>query len=212
MFSNSGASDIVLSVCETIKANKIYLSEVDGAIGDGDHGANMAKGFGLAANRIAAETTSYSDALEILGTVLLTEIGGSMGPLYGTFFLSFGKKLDDVKDIGAEQFLGALRSGAEAVMNIGGAQVGDKTMIDTLVPAIEAFELTSSGGATFAQSLGAMSTAAIDGRDSTKDMVSKLGRSSRLGERSRGTIDAGAASCAMILTDMAATIRGKLDE
>ena len=132
-----------------------------------------------------------------------------MGPLYGKFFLSIGKALDGVPEIGKEEFGTALDAALEAIHAISPAQVGDKTLMDVLIPAQEAYN--GAADASFAEALDAMDAAALKGRDSTVDMVAKLGRSSRLGERSRGVMDAGSASCYLILHTMADTIKELLE-
>ena len=130
-----------------------------------------------------------------------------MGPLYGKFFMSVGKAVEGAAEIGRDEFGQALASALEAIHAISPAQVGDKTLMDVLIPADEAYRAAVAEGAGFAAALDAMDAAALKGRDSTVDMVAKLGRSSRLGERSRGVMDAGSASCYLILHTMADTIK-----
>jgi len=209
-FQNASASDIVLDMAEEIIKNRAYLSEIDGKIGDGDHGVNMAKGFGLAAERIRGEDMSFSAALDTLGTVLMTEIGGSMGPLYGVLFIQFAETIENSSEIDAEAFAAMLANGLDGIQAIGSAKVGDKTLLDALVPALDAFKAELADAKGFDSALDALSLAAEHGRDSTKDMVAKVGRASRLGERSVGVMDAGATSCALILTTMARNIKAKL--
>lgn len=209
-FDNASAGDIVLSLADRIIENRAYLSEIDGKIGDGDHGVNMAKGFGMAADRIRGNDMSLASALDTLGTVLMTEIGGSMGPLYGIMFTQFAETIETSPSIGAETFGAMLGSGLEGIQTIGSAKVGDKTLLDALVPAIEAFNSANAAGKPFADALDAMAAAAEQGRDSTRDLVAKIGRASRLGERSVGVLDAGATSCALILTTLASGAKQKL--
>jgi len=205
-FKNSEATGVVLSLIKTIQDNKDYLSEVDGAIGDGDHGTNMNKGFTLCETRLKGEPVGLSKALDILGRVLLMEIGGSMGPLYGKFFMAMGKASDQIEAIDADVFLTMLKGALGGVMDIGNAKQGDKTLLDCLIPAVEAFETANAEGKSFTKSLEAMKVAAEAGKNGTKNMVAKVGRAARLGERSRGVLDAGATSCCMILTAMADSI------
>lgn len=209
-FDNASAGDIVLSLADRIIENRAYLSEIDGKIGDGDHGVNMAKGFGMAADRIRGNDMSLASAFDTLGTVLMTEIGGSMGPLYGVMFTQFAETIEASPSIGAETFGAMLGSGLEGIQAIGSAKVGDKTLLDALVPAIEAFNNANAAGKPFADALDAMATAAEQGRDSTRDLVARIGRASRLGERSVGVLDAGATSCALILTTLASGAKQKL--
>lgn len=204
--SNKGAGGIISEIAAVIVQNKAYLSEIDGMIGDGDHGVNMAKGFGRAAERVDPDGT-LSDAMAILSEVLMGEIGGSMGPLYGTMFAEMADDLGDAGQIDAASFASMIRAGLTGVQDIGSADLGDKTMLDTLIPAVAAFE---AGGDDFPAALAAMKAAAETGRDSTIDMVAKIGRSARLGERSRGVVDAGATSCALILGGFADGITRRL--
>ncbi|MDX3924260.1 MAG: dihydroxyacetone kinase subunit DhaL [Shinella sp.] len=209
-FQNAGAGAIVLSMADRIIENKAYLSEIDGKIGDGDHGVNMAKGFGMAAERLKGENASLASALDTLGTVLMTEIGGSMGPLYGVMFTEFAEKIEGVGAIDAVAFSTMLHAGLEGIQSIGSAKVGDKTLLDTFVPATEAFDKAAAEGKSFAEALDALVSAAEAGRDSTRDLVAKIGRASRLGERSLGVLDAGATSCALILKELALGARQRL--
>lgn len=207
--SNKGAGGIVRDIAAVIVENKAYLSEIDGKIGDGDHGVNMAKGFGRAAERLDPEDT-LTDAMQVLSDVLMSEIGGSMGPLYGMMFSDMADDLGDADTVDAASFGSMIRAGLEGVQEIGSAKVGDKTLLDTFVPAVEAFETATAAGKDFSTALAEMKVAAEKGRDSTIDMVARLGRSARLGERSRGVLDAGATSCAMILGGFADGITRRL--
>ena len=209
-FDNASAGDIVLSISDRIIENRAYLSEIDGKIGDGDHGVNMAKGFGMAADRIRGNDVSLATALDTLGTVLMTEIGGSMGPLYGVMFTQFAETIEKSSSIDAKIFSAMLTNGLDGVQAIGSAKVGDKTLLDTLVPAIEAFDRASADGKPFPEALDALVVAAEKGRDGTKDLVAKIGRASRLGERSLGVLDAGATSCALILKALALGAKQKM--
>jgi dihydroxyacetone kinase-like protein len=209
-FSNAAAGTIVLSLADRIIENRAYLSEIDGKIGDGDHGVNMAKGFGMAAERLKGKDASLADALDTLGTVLMTEIGGSMGPLYGAMFTEFAEKLQGTETVDAETYSRMLHAGLEGIQAIGSAKVGDKTLIDTLVPAVEAFDAATNAGKPFGDALGALVEAAEAGRDSTLNLAAKIGRASRLGERSLGVLDAGATSCAIILKELSLGARDRL--
>ncbi|WHA43493.1 dihydroxyacetone kinase subunit DhaL [Agrobacterium larrymoorei] len=209
-FKNGSAAPIVLSIAERIIENRAYLSEIDGKIGDGDHGVNMAKGFNTAAERLKGEDKTLGEAFEVLGSVLMSEIGGSMGPLYGVMFTEFSEKLDGCHNIDAATFSAMLHAGLEGIQSIGSAKVGDKTLIDALVPAIEAFDTAIASGETFESGLDKLVIAAEKGRDSTIDLVAKIGRSSRLGERSLGVLDAGATSCAIILKELSTSAKTRL--
>lgn len=209
-FDNATTGTIVLSMAEQIVANRAYLSEIDGKIGDGDHGVNMAKGFGMAADRLKGKNAPLAESLDTLGTVLMTEIGGSMGPLYGVMFTEFAENIEGVEKIDAATFSKMLHAGLAGIQSIGSAKVGDKTLLDTFVPAVEAFDAANAGGKSFGEALEALVTAAETGRDSTINLVAKIGRASRLGERSLGVLDAGATSCAIILKELSDGARAKL--
>jgi dihydroxyacetone kinase-like protein len=210
-FPNAGGGDIVLEIARRIVENRAYLSDIDGLIGDGDHGVNMAKGFSIAAQRLSGEARSLAASLATLGDVLMTEIGGSMGPLYGVMFSGFADFLKDLQDIDPAAFELMLRSGLEEVQSIGDAKVGDKTLIDAYAPALAAFSDATANRESFAGALDALIVAAEKGRDSTVDLVARVGRASRLGERSRGVLDPGAASCAIILRALAEGAQAKLE-
>ncbi|MDR1613476.1 MAG: dihydroxyacetone kinase subunit L [Planctomycetota bacterium] len=207
-FDKKDGARAVGGLVPVIRENKAYLSEIDGAIGDGDHGINMNKGFALFAEQVDLSGEDMGTALKKLGRILLTEIGGSMGPIYGTFFMEMSKAIKDVDAIDAPVFGKMLRAAMAGVQSLGDAKVGDKTLMDTLVPATEAFEKAADSG--FASALDAMEAAAKRGWESTKDLQAKVGRASRLGERSIGTLDAGATSCWLILHSLAASLRAIL--
>lgn len=209
--NNAKAGNIVIAMAERIVENRAYLSEIDGKIGDGDHGVNMAKGFNMASERLKDKGETLAASLDTLGTVLLTEIGGSMGPLYGVMFTEFAEKIDGVDEIDADTFSRMLHAGLEGVQSIGSAKVGDKTLLDTLVPAIEAFDNANASGKSFSDALNVLVEAAEKGRDSTINLVAKVGRASRLGERSLGVLDAGATSCAIILKELSIGARDRLE-
>ena len=206
-FTQEAGSLIVDRLILAIQENKQYLSDIDGAIGDGDQGINMNKGFTLCREALDQQSGDLTYGLKTLGKILMMKIGGSMGPLYGKFFLSIGKALEGVDEIGRDAFGNALRAALDAIHAISPAQVGDKTLMDVLFPAEKAYRDAAAQGLSFEAALDAMDAAALQGRDSTVDMVAKLGRSSRLGERSRGVMDAGSASCYLILHTMAETIK-----
>jgi phosphoenolpyruvate---glycerone phosphotransferase subunit DhaL len=206
-FRNADGRVIVERLIEVIHENRAYLSEIDGKIGDGDHGINMDKGFLLTKERLE-EDMGMSDALKTLGRTLLLEIGGSMGPLYGQFYKAMAKASKDAEDVDASTFADMLEAAYEAIRALGEAKPGDKTLVDTLDPAVETLREAVNDGKSFSEALDAMVAAAEKGWKSTEDMVAQIGRSSRLGERSRGVLDAGATSCYFMLKSMAETAKG----
>lgn len=207
-YPTSQGRPLLLALIETIETNGTYLSEIDGATGDGDHGINMTKGFRRTRELLGDREVTVAEGLEILGNVLLSEIGGAMGPLYGTFFLDMAAPSRGLDAIDRDVFGKMLAAALATVQDLGGAKPGDKTMIDTLVPAISEYQAAAGGGADFPEALNRMAAAAERGRDSTRDMIAKLGRASRLGQRSRGILDAGATSCALILKSLAYCLNG----
>ncbi len=210
-FSSHDGSALVADLVSVIVANREYLSEIDGAIGDGDHGINMAKGFAHCGRALEGRQLSLAEALDELTLSLMEGIGGSMGPLYGSLFIGMADEVRASEDIDAATFARLLRGGLTSLQDITEAGVGDKCLMDTLIPAVQAFERAQADGASFSQALQAMTSAASQGRDSTRDLVAKIGRASRLGERSLGVLDAGAVSCCLILTQLADSIRARLN-
>jgi dihydroxyacetone kinase-like protein len=210
--SNREASVVVDRMILAIRENKQYLSDIDGAIGDGDHGINMNKGFTMAREALDEAPGDLAHGLNTLARILVMRIGGSMGPLYGRIFKSMGKRFEGHEKIDAGLFGEALQDIRQGLAVLTPARVGDKTLVDALYPAIDAYEMALGSGNGFSGALDAMKKAAEEGRDATEGLAAKLGRSSRLGERSRGVIDAGAASCALLLGVMADTMIGLLEK
>lgn len=204
-FLNKDGRVIVDRLIVAIQTNKEYLSDIDGLIGDGDHGINMNKGFTMCQERLE-DGMNMSEALKTLGRVLMMEIGGSMGPLYGTLFNKMARASKGEELITREVFAKMLSDAVAGISDLGNAKVGDKTLMDVLIPANEAFAAAVSADKDFGACLNDMKAAAEAGWLSTKDLVAKIGRASRLGERSRGVLDAGATSCNLILQTMADAI------
>lgn len=209
-FKNADGKTILLGVVKAIQDNKAYLGDVDGLIGDGDHGMNMNKGFTIFGDRIAGKTVSFTEGLDELGNILMTEIGGSMGPIYGTIFIDMAESGENLETISLGNFAEMLETGLNGLYEIVDGRVGDKTLVDTLCPAVESLKASNAAGKDFKTALEEMKKAAESGMNSTKDMVAKFGRSSRLGERSRGVLDAGSVSCCIILKSMADGIEALL--
>lgn len=208
--NNHNNAIIVLDIIEQIHENAAYLSGIDGATGDGDHGINMNKGFMMAKERIE-ETIDFSEALKILGRTLVMDIGGSMGPIYGTMFSRISKTLKKEDKITQSNLLEALENALNGLIELAGAKPGDKTLIDTMVPAIDSFKAAISQKKSMSECLDALSDGAEAGKENTKNLVAKIGRAARLGERSKGFLDAGATSCCIILKTMAASMQEKIE-
>lgn len=184
-----------------------HLTDLDRAIGDGDHGTNMARGFARCAELAGEEEFGSIDAyLKKVGMTLVSTVGGASGPLYGTFFLRLAGPFGATTDSSAGVMAQALRAGVDGIVARGKAQLGDKTMYDAFAPALSAFESASAAGATVSECLRAAADAAARGRDATAPLVARKGRASYLGERSVGHLDPGATSAAMLLEAAARTL------
>jgi dihydroxyacetone kinase len=209
--ASSGA--VVRDLIATIVEHRQVLSDIDGLIGDGDHGINMAKGFvgcGTRLDVLGERAASLPLAFEQLSQALMDDIGGSMGPLYGRFFSGLADTLAPHQQLDAALFGDALATAVADVQAMGKAQVGDKTLMDTLIPALAAYRDAVGSGVGFAAALDAMSLAAEAGKDSTKALQARIGRSARLGPRSIGVLDAGATSCWLILRTLANSLQASL--
>ncbi|MFC8875345.1 dihydroxyacetone kinase subunit DhaL [Streptomyces ardesiacus] len=172
------------------------LTALDSPIGDADHGSNLQRGFTAVSAALGKDAPATPGAVLILaGRQLISTVGGASGPLYGTLLRRTGKALGDSGEVSKEQLAEALRAGVEAVRTLGGAAPGDKTMVDALVPAVEAL------GDSFA----AARTAAVEGAEATTPLQARKGRASYLGERSIGHQDPGATSAALIFVALEET-------
>jgi len=195
------------AMCDTIENEKDYLSELDGAIGDGDHGVNMAKCFREVKKKLADSSAEDIGTLfKDVGMVVMNSVGGAMGALYGTFFLRLSQAGAGKNDVNLSDLVNMLQTGEQGILDIGKANLGDKTLLDTLSPAVRAIEAAEKEGKMLADALTDFEQAAKNGMESTKDMLAKMGRASRLGERSIGHQDAGATSCYFILRSLAAAV------
>jgi phosphoenolpyruvate---glycerone phosphotransferase subunit DhaL len=157
----------------------------------------------LIKDRLGDKEVSLSEGLGLIGKTLMTEIGGSMGPIYGTFFIQMSLKAKGRPETDAKLFGEMLKAARDGLEDLGGAKIGDKTLMDAVIPAQEAYQSAVDAGASLQEALKNMADAAEKGKDSTVDLVAKIGRSARLGERSRGVLDAGATSAALILQTFA---------
>ncbi len=202
-FSASEGRPILDALIEAIHQSSARLSQIDGATGDGDHGINMDKGFLRAGELLGDGPIELARGFSVLGNVLLNEIGGAMGPLYGSYYLDMAGAIGGVDRIVSSLFDGMLAAGVAAIQDLGEAKPGEKTLLDALLPAQAAYRAALDRGEPFSAALGSMADAAEAGSKSTRDMVARIGRASRLGERSRGFLDAGSVSCSVQLRAMA---------
>ena len=195
--------DILMSMGKVMEENKEFLTDLDNTIGDGDHGINMARGFAEVEKQ--AEGLAGKDIGNILkttGMTLVSKVGGSSGPLYGTAFMKAGMTIGAKTEIGMDDFLGGLEAGIEGVKARGKSTTGEKTMLDSMVPALEAMKEKQAAGADVKAVLEAGVAAAEAGVEATKPMVATKGRASYLGERSVGHQDPGATSFAFLLKEI----------
>lgn len=181
-----------------IAANARYLTDLDAAIGDADHGLNMDRGMHAVLARLD-HPADPAGVCKLVATALISSVGGAAGPLYGTFFLRMGAALGAAPSVDNQEFASSLRAGVEGVAQRGKAEPGDKTMLDALVPAVDALDAALAAGAELPEALRRAADAAAGGRDATLGMVARKGRASYLGERSAGHVDPGAASAAMLI-------------
>jgi phosphoenolpyruvate---glycerone phosphotransferase subunit DhaL len=191
-----------------VTENKAYLTELDSAIGDADHGSNMARGMAAVMEKVGAAPAATADELfKMVGMTLVTSVGGASGPLYGTFFLRVGMTAGSVAGCDAPALSAALRAGLDGVVARGKAEAGDKTMFDALEPALAAMDAAIASGASLADATAAARDAAAAGRDATEPLVARKGRASYLGERSAGHLDPGATSTALLFDALAEVTR-----
>jgi dihydroxyacetone kinase-like protein len=195
------------SFTDAVHEHMGYLTELDSAIGDADHGANLTRGMDAVMAAVAGPDAGRPDdagsLLTKVGMTLVTSVGGASGPLYGTFFLRLGTTAGAVRELDGPALLQALQAGLEGIVTRGRAEPGDKTMYDALAPAVAALSAGLEEGESLATSVRRAATAAAEGRDATSDMLALKGRASYLGERSVGHIDPGSASAALMLSALA---------
>ena len=199
--------DWVRKFATLVAENRDYLTELDAAIGDADHGSNMDRGMRAVVAALDETQLATAGALfKKVGMTLVSTIGGASGPLYGTFFLRMGSSLGDTVEVSSQQLAAALRAGLEGVVMRGKPEAGDKTMYDALAPGVAALEEALAGQAALAAAMKRAFEAAAAGRDATTPMLARKGRASYLGERSVGHQDPGATSSALLLQAAAESI------
>lgn len=192
---------------DLVTEQRDYLTELDSAIGDADHGANMSRGMAAVLEKMDADPAVAVDALfKGVGMTLVSSVGGASGPLYGTFFLRFGTTAGAVTELDGEALSAALRAGLGGVLQRGKAEAGDKTMFDALAPALDALDASLGEGSDLSTAAAAAFAAAVAGRDATLDLVARKGRASYLGERSAGHLDPGATSTALLFQALAESL------
>ena len=190
---------------DLIAADADRLTRLDAAIGDGDHGHNLDRGFTAAVAALPEDATP-GRILIAAGRALVSKTGGASGPLYGTALRRAGKTFGDAADIDAATLGAALRAALDGVRDLGQAAEGDKTMVDALAPAVTAYQTALADGADLPACARAAARAAADGAEATVPMEARKGRASYLGPRSVGHLDPGAASTAVLLQALADTL------
>ncbi|MEV5569291.1 dihydroxyacetone kinase subunit DhaL [Spirillospora sp. NPDC052269] len=200
-FTSASAAAWIRRAAELISADADRLTRLDAAIGDGDHGLNLDRGFTAAVAALPDDDTPPGGVLIAAGRAIISKTGGASGPLYGTALRRAGKALGDTGEASAEQLGKALTAAVAGIRELGGAQPGDKTMLDALTPAAEAFTASASTG--IPEAAKAAVAAAVQGAEATVPLVARKGRASYLGERSAGHLDPGAASSVLLIRALA---------
>ena len=195
------------AVALVLEQNKDYLTELDAAIGDADHGINMNRGF----QKVISQLPSVADKdigsiLKTVSMTLISSVGGASGPLYGTLFLRASTVLTGKQELTEQDMVALLQAAVDGVVQRGKANLGDKTMLDVLSPAAEVFKHAIATGASTPEALQQAVSAAEEGMKNTIPLVAKKGRASYLGERSSGHLDPGATSTYLILKALLETV------
>lgn len=184
------------------------LNGLDAALADGDYGTSMKRGLTAAATTAETlETNSIGELLKSVGMALVSAMGGTSGPLVGTFFLRMGTSLGDVEQTDVANWAAAMRAGAEGIMALGGAEPGDKTMLDSLFPAIE--KLESSGDEPTATAVAAASATALEAAHATRELAARRGRASYVGGGGVGHVDPGAIGMSIMFAALDAALASK---
>ncbi len=200
----------ITKAAQAVEADRARLNELDAAIGDGDHGTNLDRGFaGVLRVLDTTDPRTPATVLALTGTTLISKVGGASGPLYGSAFRRAGNALDDAAQTDLSGLAAALEAALAAIRKLGAARDGDKTMVDALAPAVAALSRAAADGAPLTGALDAVVAAAEGGAQATVGMQASKGRASYLGPRSVGHMDPGAASTVLILTALRDTAAGE---
>ena len=196
-------------VSAAVAAEADHLTQLDSAIGDGDHGVNMTRGFRAVNEALDGQDGSPPGKQLILaGKTLVSTVGGASGPLWGTALRRAGRALGDAPELDGAALVSALDAALAGVIELGAAEPGDKTMVDALGPAVSALREAVEGGSALPAALSAAAAAALEGARATVPMQARKGRASYLGERSIGHEDPGAASTTLIIAALARATTG----
>jgi phosphoenolpyruvate---glycerone phosphotransferase subunit DhaL len=192
-----------------LQAAKGYLTELDAAIGDADHGVNITRGFSAVVDKVnqaGAQTEDVSALFKLVGMTLMSTVGGASGMLYGNFFLQAATVVQGKGELTDAELLAAMQTGLDGIVQRGRAAVGDKTMVDAWMPAVAALAQALHSGASLPHALYHCVASAETGMNSTVPLVAKKGRASYLGERSAGHLDPGAASTTILLRALCSVV------
>jgi phosphoenolpyruvate---glycerone phosphotransferase subunit DhaL len=196
---------VVRTIAETAVENEKYFGDLDAVVGDGDFGYSMARGFELViADFDTFDRTDIGTFLKKIAVVITSRIGGTSGPIWGTAFLRAGASTAGKTELTAEDTIAMLRAAIEGIKQRGQSDLGDKTLLDAFVPAVDALEEALASGTDAVGALARASSTARERADATKEMVAKKGRAAYTGERSIGTLDAGAVAVAVMLERLTA--------
>jgi phosphoenolpyruvate---glycerone phosphotransferase subunit DhaL len=211
VFTAAQAVAWVRASAAVVEENAAALTRLDAAIGDGDHGTNMNRGFKAAVQRLDGlqDDEDLGGVFKAVGMALISKVGGASGPLYGSFYLALGKELGDAAEVDDERLAAALRAGYQGVVARGKAQLEDKTMLDAWHPALEALDAALASGEDLGAALDAAEQAAEAGMKATIPLVARKGRASYLGERSRDHQDPGATSTHLLVKALADVVNGR---
>jgi dihydroxyacetone kinase-like protein len=197
------------SVAVVLEQNKDYLTELDAAIGDADHGINMNRGFQKVASQLpSVADTDIGNILKTVSMTLISSVGGASGPLYGTMFLRASTAVAGKSELTDEDMVALLQAAVDGVVQRGKANLGDKTMLDAVAPAANALRQAVANGASTQEALEQAVAAAGQGMKDTIGLVAKKGRASYLGDRSANHQDPGATSAYLILKTLLETVSG----
>ncbi len=200
MFTRENVLQWLAAFRAAIAENRSYLTDLDSAIGDADHGVNMDRGFGAVVDKLpTVADKDIGSILKTVGMTLISTVGGAGGPLYGTIFMRMGAVTADKTELTAQELLAALTAGLEGVQQRGKAVPGEKTMVDALTPGIAAMRAEVEKGSSLCVSMQAAAAGAEAGMKATIPMLATKGRASYLGERSIGHQDPGATSSYLLL-------------
>lgn len=207
MIDSAKTIEILKAMAERIEAEKDYLTELDNEIADGDHGVNMAKGFNAVVAKLASmEGKDIGSLLKTTGMTLVSTVGGSAGPLYGTAFMKAGAALRDKAEMTGADLVAAMEAAIGGIKMRGKATVGEKTMLDAICPAYDAIKASVDAGEDIKTALAKGVEAAKAGVEYTKTIKATKGRASYIGERSIGHQDPGATSSLYLMEAMLAKL------